>query len=498
MLPRNNQSNKALEEVEEDGPISGMRALHRQDEACPADTLPREIRLTARLGAPLALGELGWMSTYIVDAVMVGHLPHSALSISASSLGNTIFYAIAFSAIYLLTGVETLVAQAYGRGDKSDCARTLAQSMWFVIVGTPMVMVATLGCIPLLTRFGTSAEIVAETSRYLHALIWSTAPLLLYMALRRYLQSIDRVKLVMISLLTANLVNLAGDWALLYGHLGFRQMGIAGSGWATCVVRVYMVGLLLWGVWRSSRLNGPKLSLRMLRPDFTRLRVLGQMGWPIAIEGLADLGVSTYMSILCARLGTTMLAAHQVVLDLDAFVYMVPQGLSYATVVRVGQSAGRGSLPQVRRSAKASLLIGMSFISLAAMAFAGLPHLWASIYTNDPAVIAAAAPIFLICGVLQLGDAANVILSYALIGLGDTRTPMLVNVIWYWALGMPLSYWLAFGDGLTLRGLWIGRAFAAIGSAITLVVVWQLRLRRAETGGSRADARTLMFPVHAK
>ncbi len=438
------------------------------------------------------------MSTYIVDAVMVGRMPHSALAISASSLGNTIFYAIAFSAIYLMTGLETLVAQAYGRGEKAECARTLAQSMWFVVVGTPVVMVATLGCIPLLTRFGTSAEIVAETSRYLHALIWSTAPLLLYMALRRYLQSIDRVTLVMISLLTANVVNLVGDWALLYGHLGFRSMGIAGSGWATCAVRVYMAGLLMAGVWKSSRVSGPRSSWRMLRPDFTRLRVLGQIGWPIAVEGLADLGVSTYMSILCARLGATMLAAHQVVLDLDAFVYMVPLGLSYATVVRVGQSAGRGSLPQVRRSAKASLILGMTFITLAAMAFAGLPHLWASIYTNDPAVIAVAAPIFLICGFLQLGDAANVIFCYALIGLGDTRTPMVVNIVWYWALGMPLSYWLAFGDGLTLKGLWYGHAFAAIGSAITLAVLWQLRLRRAETSGSRADARTLMFPIHAK
>lgn len=484
--------------TEGDGQISSFMQRTREDSARAADTLPGELKLTARLGGPLALGELGWMSTYIVDAVMVGRLPHSALSISASSLGNTIYYAIAFGVIYLLTGVETFVAQAYGRGDKAECARTLAQSMWFVILGTPLVMLATLGCIPLLARFGTSAEIVGETSRYLHALVWSTAPLLLYMALRRYLQSIDRVTLVMVSLLTANVVNLVGDWALLYGHLGFRAMGIAGSGWATCVVRLYMMGLLMAGVWRSSRGNGPELRWRMLWPELPRLRALGKIGWPAALEGFADLGVSTFMSILCARLGATMLAAHQVVLDLDAFVYMVPMGLSYATVVRVGQSAGRGSLPQVRRSAKASLLIGMSFITLAAMAFAGFPHLWASIYTNDPAVIAMAAPIFLICGVLQLGDAANVILSYALIGLGDTRTPMLVNIGWYWALGMPFSYWLAFGDGLALRGLWLGRAFAALGSAITLVVIWQLRLRRADAEAGRSGARPWLSQMHAK
>ena len=453
--------------------------------------------MTARLGAPLALGELGWMSTYIVDAIMIGRLSHSALAISASSLGNTIYYAIVFGVIYLMTGLETLVAQSYGRGDRAEGVRVLAQSMWIVIVGTPVVMLATLAAIPLLRVFGTSDEIVAETGRYLHALIWSTAPLLLYMALRRYLQSIDRVTLIMVSLLTANLVNLGGDWALLFGHLGFHPMGIAGSGWATCIVRLYMVGLLILGVGLSIRGNGVNLSLGLLRPDLTRLRALGRIGWPAALESFFDLGVSTYMSILCARLGTTLLAAHQVVLDLDAFVYMIPLGLSYATVVRVGQSAGRRSLPQVKRSARASMLLGMGSITVAAVAFAGFPHLWGSIYTNDPAVVAAAAPIFLLCGFLQLGDAANVLLSSALTGLGDTRTPMLINIGWSWVVGMPLSYWLTFADGMALRGLWLGRLFAAIGSALTLLVAWNLRLRREERG-DRSDAPELFYPLPAK
>ena len=169
----------------------------------PSSSLQQELKSTARLGAPLALGELGWMSTYIIDAIMIGRLPHAALAISASSLGNTIFYAIVFCVIRGMDGVETLVAQAYGRQDKNareDCLHTLAQSMWFVIIGTPFVVLATLGSIPMLSYFHTPADIVAETSRYLHALVWSTAPLLLYMALRRYLQSINRVLLITVSL----------------------------------------------------------------------------------------------------------------------------------------------------------------------------------------------------------------------------------------------------------------------------------------------------------
>ena len=462
-----------------------------------AGTLQGELKQTARLGAPLALGELGWMSTYIVDAIMIGRMPHAALSISASSLGNTVYYAIVFFAIGMLTGVETLVAQAFGHRDGEDCLLTLAQSMWIVILGIPVVMLATLACIPVLGRFGVSPELVTETSRYLHALIWSTAPLLLYWALRRYLQSINRVILIAISLVTANLINLVGDWAFLYGHLGFRPMGIAGSGWATCVVRLYMVALLLLGMLISNRERAQRYTLALIRPNLARLRLLMRIGWPAAIEELTDLGFSTYMSIVCARLGTTMLAAHQVVLDLDAFVYMVPLGLSYATATRVGQSAGLGSLRAVRRSAKASLILGMGFIAVAALLFAGLPRVWAAIYTNDLAVIAAAVPIFLICGFAQLGDAANVIFCQALTGLGDTRTPLIANTAVYWIIGMPLSYWLAFDTGLALRGLWIGRAVAAVATGSVMALAWRARLRQAQDG-TETGQLTLLQPLHAK
>lgn len=456
-------------------------------------TLRKELRLTARLGVPLAVGELGWMSTYLVDALMVGRLPHSALSISASSLGNTIFYTVAFIAIGMLTGIETLVAQSFGRGseqDREDCARTLAQSMWFVAIGTPLVMLASLAFAAQLPRFGVSAEISGEAMRYLRALVWSAPPLLLYMALRRYLQSINRVLLVSVSLVTGALVNLAGDWAFLFGHFGFRPMGIAGSGWATVVVRCYMLSLVLLAVVLSERQAELRLRWQYLRPEWKRLRAMAKIGWPPALQYVTDLGFSTWMSIVCARLGTTLLAAHQVVLDLDAFVYMVPMGLSWATVVRVGQSAGQGSLQGAGRSAKASLLLAAGYVAIAGSLFAGLPKVWGNLYTNDAAVVAAAAPVFLICAFNQLGDAMSVIFSSALTGVGETRIQFYANTLIYWLIGAPLSYSLAFHSSLSLRGLWMGRALSALLTAAFLGGVWYSRLRSAE---GRAPSERLQF-----
>lgn len=438
----------------------------------------REIIATLRLGGPLALGELGWMSTYIVDALMLGRL-HSPIAIAASSLGNTIYYAIVFCAIYLMNGLETLIAQAYGRRDTDETLRLLSQAFWFVLVGTPLVMVATLGCLYLLPHFQTPADIVAETTNYLVPLVWSTAPLMAYMALRRFLQSVNNVFWVTLSLITASFVNWLGDYTFLFGHFGVDAMGVAGSAWGTLVVRIYMLLLLTAGSVITIRRLHLRFRVAMLYPDFARIKILLQIGWPSALEVLAELGVSTYQSILCARLGAVLLAAQQVVLDLNAFVYQVPGGLSYATVVRTGQAAGRDSWSEVRRAANASLVLGVGFMAVAGLIFAGFSHQWASLYTTSVEVVVASQPIFTICAFLLMTDTIFVILASALTGLGDTKTPMMASIVGNWGVGMSLAYVLTFHFDQSLWGLWLGRAVGSAIAALSLVIVWRVRLKQA-------------------
>jgi MATE family multidrug resistance protein len=451
-----------------------------------------EVGHVARLGVPLALGELGWMSTYIVDAIMIGRLPHSALAIGASSLGNTIFYAIVFFMIYLLNGLEAYIAQEAGRGNRSECVVMLMQAMWIVLVGTPVVMMLTLASLWLLPHFSTPADIVATTRIYLHALIWSTPPLMLYMAVRRYLQSVNRVLLITASLITAGGLNWLFDWLFLYGHGSIPAMGIAGSGWATVVVRYWMLLVLIPGVILSFRSQAIWPSLAMLRPDRQRLRALLRLGWPSGVEFSLELGISTFMSILCAQLGSTLLAAHQVTLDLNAFVYMVPTGLSYAAMIRVGQAAGRNNLRQVQLAANTSLGIALVYSVIASVLFVVLARPLASVYTNDPLVVTAAVPLFYLCSLLIIGDTFFVIFASALTGLGDTRTPMWVSIVCNWCVGMPLAYFLAFKVGYGLHGLWIGRTVASLSSGLLLTASWYLRMHREQQAG---HTHTLRLPA---
>jgi MATE family multidrug resistance protein len=471
-----------------------MKAPHRRFFVWPGSSYRRELLSCARVGMPLAIGELGWMSTYIVDALMIGRLPHSAASIAASSLGNTIYYAIAFFAIYLLNGLETYVSQAAGRGDSNECVKMLAQSLWIVLFATPLVMLLTLGVGAYLPNLGVSQEVAHDTQAYLHALIWSTAPLMLYMAMRRFLQSSSRVALITLSLITSGLVNLLFDWLFLYGHWHMPAMGLVGSGWATVVVRCWMLLILVPGVLLSIRAMNIQSVTTMLRPDAARLGALLRVGWPSGLEFSLELGISTFMSLLCARLGTTLLAAHQVTLDLNAFVYMVPTGLSYAAMIRVGQAAGRNDLQGVQRATNATMTLALGYGVFAGAVFLTFAHRLASFYTTDSHVVASAIPLFWLCSILILGDAAFVVQASALTGLGDTKTPLWVSIFCNWILGMPAAYILAFHMGYGAVGLWMGRAIASVTSGLLLTVCWQYRMR-SEIASDAAHAVSLLAPL---
>src|SRR6516165_11573562 len=146
-----------------------------------------EIRPTLHLALPLVLAELGWMSMAIVDTMMVGRLPNSAVAMGAVSLGSAVFMVLALFGEGLLLGLDTLVSQAFGAGKREDCHRSLVNSVYLSIALTPFLLAP----VWLLPRFysgvGANAAVVELAVPYTKALAVGLWPLLLYFALRRCL-----------------------------------------------------------------------------------------------------------------------------------------------------------------------------------------------------------------------------------------------------------------------------------------------------------------------
>jgi MATE family multidrug resistance protein len=421
---------------------------------------------------------------------MVGHLPYSAEAIGAVSLGTVIFYMIALFGAGILLGLDTLVSQSFGAGDVEDCHHSLINSIYLVLIMTPMLMATVWFAIPLLPRFGVNPVVLDLTTPFLKVLLWSTFPLLLYFGLRRYLQGMNIVKPIMFVLITANLVNLAGNWILIYGHLGFPAMGVAGSGWATCISRIYMAGALcayiLYYDWKH------KTNLRKINFGFDveRIRELLRLGSPAAAQMSIEIGIFTLATVVIGRLQPAALAAHQIALNVSSVTYMVPLGISSAAAVRVGQAIGRRDADAASRAGWAALVLGLGFMSCAALAFVLFPQYIVRIYSFDPEVMKIGVTLLAVAAVFQIFDGMQIVASGALRGAGETKIPMLTYGVAYWVIGLPLGYYLCFDRGWGATGVWAGLCFGLVLIGSVLLLVWKRKVTqlRQQIATSRVAA----------
>ncbi len=432
--------------------------------------------LTLRLALPLIIAEIGWMSMGIVDTIMVGRLPDSAVAIGATGLGQSLYHSIAIFGGGLLLGLDTFVSHAYGRKDLNDARFSLVNGLFLALVLTPILMILVSFWPPLMQTFGVSPELVGPMRPFLRALNWGTLPLLAYFTLRRYLQAVNVVVPIMFALISANLVNAAGDWALIYGHLGFPAMGMTGSGWATCFARVYMAGVLAATLfWVESKRSLPEWR-GVLRIDLQRVSALLKLGAPAASQILFEIGAFSAATALIAKLGPVPLSGHEIALNCAALMFMVPFGISSAAAVRVGQHLGRKDSAGARRAGWSAILLGAGFMTCASLVFVSIPTWIARLFSPDPIVIRTGAHLLLVAAAFQLFDGVQTVATGALRGSGDTKTPMLANFIAYWLIGLPAGYFLCFKLGWGALGIWIGLCAGLIMIGSALLLAWHKRI----------------------
>jgi MATE family, multidrug efflux pump len=450
-----------------------------------------EARPMLRLAIPLVLAELGWMTMAIVDTMMVGRQAHSAEAIGAVSLGSILFNSVAIFGTGLMLGLDTLVSHSYGAGNVEDCHHSLVNGVYLSFAITPFLMGIVRLFEPILRSLDIQASVLNQAIPYLRALNWGTLPLLLYFVFRRYLQGMNLAKPVMFALISANVVNLVGNWSLVYGHLGFRPMGTVGSGWSTCVARIYMMAVLMaYALYYDHRYQtGLRETARL--PNFLRMWKLVQLGFPAATQFGMEVGVFAVCTALIGKLGAVPLASHQVALNSVSLTYMVPLGIASAAAVRVGQALGRGDPHAASRAGWTALALGMSFMFCMGLLFFLVPDPIARIYTPDPVVIHAAGVLLYVAAFFQLFDGMQTVATGALRGAGDTRTAMLCHLTLYWGIGLPFGAYLCFRLGWGAPGLWTGLCVALILIGCALLYFWRRKERAFATRDFDVDKEAL-------
>jgi len=438
-----------------------------------------DLRATLTLAVPVILGELGWIGLVVVDTLMVGRTGAAALG--AMGIGRAVMLTLGVFGMGLLLGLDTLVSQAWGARDPAEARRWLTQGLWTAaLLSLPLSVLFRLAG-RLVERVGLEAEVIAALAPYVHALSFSVTPLLLYTALRRYLQGVGRVRPVMLGLLSANLVHAAGNWVLIFGKLGAPALGAAGAGWSTCIASWYLAAFLGLAVWLQLRETRRATGAYGL--DLARQLQLLRIGLPAACQLVAEVAVFAAATALAGRLAAEWLAAHQIALTAISLTFMIPLGLSSAGAVRVGHAVGRADPRGAARAGWAAWTLGGGFMLVPTALFLLAPEPILRCFTDDPAVLQAGVVLLRVAAAFQLVDGLQVVTTGALRGLGDTRTPLLWNLFGHWLLGLPAGYALCFVADWGAPGLWCGWLVGLAVIGLGLTAAWARQARRLSAGG---------------
>lgn len=411
------------------------------------------------------------MAMTVVDTIMVGHLGPAA--IGAIGVGNSAFYTFAIFGMGLLLGLDTLVSQAYGAGNREDCHHSLAQGFYLAVFLTPPLMILFAAMPPFFYAVGINSQVSQLAGSFVTTLSFGTLPLLLYGAFRRYLQAMGHVRPVMFVLISANLINWFFNWLFISGNWGFAALGVVGSALSTCLARVYMAVCLAIFIWWFERRIQPGFRSLFRRPDWQRLSRLLRIGFPAASQIILEIGAFGAAAILAGRLNPVSLAAHQIALNCAAVSFMVPLGISSAAAVAVGHAVGRREPHAARRSGFIAIGLGCVFMCCSAVVFLTAPKQILKIYTPDAAVLSIGVGLLAWAALFQLFDGVQTVSTGALRGLGSTRVPMLVNLGGYWLFGLPIGYVLCFRYRNGVYGLWCGLTLALIVISVFLLYSWE-------------------------
>lgn len=447
-----------------------------------AAVLQRELRELFRLAMPLAAAQAGTQLMGLVDVSILGRL--GARELAGSGLANAVFFAFSVMAMGLVFGVDPLISQAVGAGDRVRARRVLWQGVWLTVIISVVLTIVLLIGAAALPLIGASEELVVPARTYLLVRIASLFPFLLFFVVRAYLQAHGITRPMITAMVIANVLNFFGDLLFVFGGASLPSwtgplravpaMGVAGAALATVFCTIAEAVIVVLAV-RKIEVPGAVDH----RPNREEILQAVRVGWPVALQMGAEVGVFAFVALLASRLGTLQLAAHQLVIGLASFTFTVAVGVAAAGSVRVGIGVGARDVLATRFAGHLTFGAGAAVMGVSALCFAFAPHPLARLMTDQPNVIAAAIPLMLVAAVFQVSDGMQAAGAGVLRGAGDTKFAFYANLVGHWVVGLPIALLLGFHYELGIVGMWWGLCAGLTIVAVLLFVRFE-RLSRTE------------------
>ncbi|HEX8217457.1 MAG TPA: MATE family efflux transporter [Allosphingosinicella sp.] len=441
-----------------------------------------EARATLALAWPLILTNVAQALIHATDVVLLGWAGPRTLA--AATLGINVYFAFLVFGLGLMIASSPILARELGarRHSVRELRRTVRQSMWAAAAICVPVWIILWNTGALLVLLGQDPALATDAQLFVRYLMWGMFPFLLYLVLRSFISALERPFWSFGVGLIAVLFNAVLNYALIFGKLGFPELGIIGAGIGSSCANLLMFVGLATVVTLDRRFRRYRLFGRFWRPDWERFREVWRLGLPIAITLGLEITIFNAAVFLMGLIGTESLAAHAIAIQIASLTFMVPLGLGQAVTVRVGLAHGRRDREGVAIAGWTALGITILFMGMTGLAMIAAPTFLVSAFldSGDPAnaqVIRLAVSFLVVAALFQIFDGAQAVGAGMLRGLHDTRVPMLYAAFGYWIVGILTGIGLGFGLGWDGVGIWTGLAAGLGVVAVLMIARWTRRER---------------------
>ena len=435
---------------------------------------------TIKLATPAVISNVGQVVVQLVDNAMVGTI--GTVPLAAVSFGGTLFFLVFVFAMGLTMGETPLVGGAFARRNHKESARYLQNGLLLFILCGAFITALQLLTIPLIDHMGQPQEVVDVAVPYYRYLVFSLVPFMIFSTCKQFLEGVGNTKIAMIVMLSTNILNVIGNYLLIYGNWGFPEMGAAGAGLSTMIARFCMPILILVYMWKNTKLKKYFKFFSMNKFNSRYIKSLLKVGTPISLQLLMESSVFGLIAIMMGWIGTTEIAANQIATLIGSLAFMMVLGVCAATTIRVSHEFGAGNLKMMNRAAIASFHIGFVWNIISATTIVLLRNHIPLLFTSDPAAIELASHLLIFIAFFQISDGIQCIAIGVLRGMKDVKSIMIVATISYLLIGMPTSYVCAFVLGMGAPGLWVGTIIGLSIASVLLVLRYRklyLQIRRA-------------------
>lgn len=409
----------------------------------------------------LALPTVAQMASYTVmnftDTWMLSRLGlvEPTASANASLFGFAII-SIGFGTLWV---VNTLVSQAFGRGDARRCGEYLWAGIWFgVVFGLLMLPLLPLAN-GLFLGFGHEARLAELESTYLWITLSFTAIRLPGAAIGQFLLAVDKPGRVLVAAAIATVVNVVANYGLIWGHFGLPEMGLAGAAWGTNFAAVVELAILIFFV--SQAKVRRTYFVNQWRPKLERVITLMKIGLPAGLQFVGDvLAWAVFGMLVMAVFGTKAMAANTFMMRYMSMSFMPAFGISAAVTALVGRYIGRGMPDVAVQRARLGFYVTATYMLFLGVLFLVFRKQLIGLFTDDAQVIAWGAMLLIFAAVYQFFDALYIVYTGALRGAGDTLIPAIVTAGWCWLMVVGVAYAVAkWYPEAGLAGPWFVNVF---------------------------------------